>query len=775
MTPRAVVSLFLLLATAWAVGEIELESQLHLSELLVAVAGTFTVWLLAPQHLKHWVFAAGTQLLLFFLLGLKNGLFTLGFGSLLFAMMHLPVRAGWRMIATGFSGAGILALYSTLPKSVAGVGGLFMFRSILYLYELKVSTQQKASWIDRWNYFFFLPNLALPIFPVLDWRNFRDNWQPTPKLDEAMPRIANGILHLMAYRLLYHYAPLNYTILAGPWEILSFHASNYLLIVRLAGIFHLAIGIGGLFGWSLPRVFEHYFFARNFNDLWQRINRYWRDFVVRTIYYPIYFRIKKWGRYASTTIALAFTFLLNWFLHSWQFLWLNGEFPILLRDQIFWGSFGFLVIANSLFATRFKPRHPRPLLEAAQIAGVFWVMACLWTLWNFSSRHEYLSFIGGLSAKRGPSPALACAGMYMITLVIAWVFVMVNQKRPRLLTPRPRWGHLFLLLFLGLVMSVRVLDASGPLWSEQLNTIDRFKKFKGYYETIVPAGSPLSQNQFTHRRRIEIVAGNRPSRSFPPDTTLTGQRDDIQLNVNQHGHRGPEYSTWPDVNTIRFVLLGGSMETGTSSVEDSTLSALIESELNDRLHSIGSHKQVQIICTAVPGGFTIHRLHQWLLADSLYHPHCFIYPLHHLDYDLTRHILRHRNRIASKKENWTTLERKALDVYLKNFSSYSKENVIWFEKRLPKLIDNTLSDMRHFSSTPCIVVEFDPFVSELRPSQSELNRFSCWKSRLDADSQGVTTLDPDNLHFNSAANELNAMDLSDSLWAYLKVHEMNDD
>jgi hypothetical protein len=147
-----------------------------------------------------------------------------------------------------------------------------------------------------------------------------------------------------------------------------------------------------------------------------------------------------------------------------------------------------------------------------------------------------------------------------------------------------------------------------------------------------------------------------------------------------------------------------------------------------------------------------------------------------MDYDLTRFVLRHRRWITADQKNWTELERKSLDVYLKNFGDYCEENIIQdIEQHLPKLIENTLISMRHLSSTPCIAVEFDSFVSELRPSPSELNRFPCWRSRLEADSSGVTTLFSDNLHFNSTANELNAIDLSESLWAYLKVHELDEE
>lgn len=652
-----------------------------------------------------------------------------------------------------------------------------MFRSLLYLYEFKVAPQQKAPWIDRWNYFFFLPNLAMPIFPILDWRNFRDNWAPRPDFNLALSRIANGILHFMLYRVIYHYAPLNPLEIAGPWDVLAFNASSYLLIVRLAGMFHLAVGIGGLFGWQLPRVFEHYFFARNFNDLWQRINRYWRDFVMRVIYYPFYFRVKKWGRDTAMVFTLGLTFLLNWFLHSWQFLWLKGDFPVTIQDGIFWGGFGLVVIANSIYTTRFKPQRPEPALEAMQITGVFWVMSLLWTLWTHESLGSWWELMSRWRIERGPHPLVASLAMAGLSFLIAWGFVVVNSKWPRLLRPKPFLSHAFLLVFAGVVAGVVRMEASGPVWSNQLNDADDNEQFNGYYEEIVPPNSLLAttigpKGGKSSKQNFDYLNLYRPSQCLPLDTTLSG-RGDFQFQTNRHGHRAPNCAHFPDDHKFRFVLLGGSMELGLNSPDDSTLAQLAEDQLNAHLREIDSPHRVEIICTAVGRAGCVMRLHQWLAADSLYHPDCILYPLHARDFLQTKHIQKHRRLTEHLSPEWTAIEKKAWTIYSESFSPHNDDGRIQeIGKHLPELLDKMLSNMSNISTTPCIVVEFDSIASAVSPQQSTLNRIACWKSRENGKSQGVMTqVSSGNVHFNSKGNELNARDLVESLWDYLNTFE----
>lgn len=766
---QAVLSLLLLLLTAWAAREIELEPQLHLSSLLVAVAGTLAIWCLVPSNFKQWVFAVGTQVFLFCLLGLEGGGFALGFGGTLFVLMHLPVNSGWRMTATGLAGAGMLALHATMPGTISIVGGLFMFRSLLYLYEFKVAPQQKAPWINRWNYFFFLPNLAMPIFPILDWRNFRDNWAPRPDFNLALSRIANGILHLMLYRVIYHYAPLNPLEIAGPWDVLAFNASSYLLIVRLAGMFHLAVGIGGLFGWQLPRVFEHYFFARNFNDLWQRINRYWRDFMMRILYYPIYFRVKKLGRNQAMMLTLGMTFLLNWFLHSWQFMWLKGDFPVQIQDAIFWCGFGLVVIVNSLYTANRKVKRPGPWLESVQITGVFWFMAILWTIWNARSLEIWWELMEKWNEPAPNSGLASVLSMLGLSYIIALAFATLQSRKPQVLVARRWMGPAALGLFGLMVAEVAAEDERGRIWSDGLNAADSELKFEGYYDQIVPTKSLLTPEikslPDVSSSRLKVSKGLK--RGYKPYATWQRGNGTI-VQTNKWGHRGPDYKEFPEENTIRFVLTGGSLEVAESVVFDSTLAVLTESKLNQRL--AGIDLRVEIICVAAGRCTWPQRLNQWILSEGYYHPHYVLLPIYDSDFSVEKN----KEKFETIFED-STLKTLPENLLLERF----RQTVEPFMSRVSSTIDSTLETQwgkivwdnifwvdQTFPAELILISLKDKALKHIPENAPPF--IPCWDSRNESGlSQADLRISESDNHFNGSANELNSRDLAKGLWEHL--------
>ena len=60
-----------------------------------------------------------------------------------------------------------------VPDGVwAVLGSMFMFRMVLFLYELKHAEAPERP-IDAIGYFFLLPNFCFTLFPVLDYRAYR--------------------------------------------------------------------------------------------------------------------------------------------------------------------------------------------------------------------------------------------------------------------------------------------------------------------------------------------------------------------------------------------------------------------------------------------------------------------------------------------------------------------------------------------------------------------------------------------------------------------------
>lgn len=198
--------------------------------------------------------------------------------------------------------------------------------------------------------------------------------------------MANGLFHLFLYRIIYYY------LLPAPGEVdglmslSQYIVASYALIVRLAGIFHFSVGVISLFGFYLPPVFEHYFLAHNFSDIWRRINIYWRDFMTRVFYYPIYFKLKKFGAIFSMVLSILLVFVINWFLHGWQWFWIRGSFPLTAQDTLFWSIFGIAVAINTyiqISSSKTKSQNGEfswsfAIKRMAQILSMFIAMAILW-------------------------------------------------------------------------------------------------------------------------------------------------------------------------------------------------------------------------------------------------------------------------------------------------------------------------------------------------------------------------------------------------------------
>ena len=174
---------------------------------------------------------------------------------------------------------------------------MFMFRLIIYMYDLKhgKATPTLASTL---SYFFLLPNVFFPFFPVVDYSTFRRTYYNDDQhriYQTGVQWILRGVIHLILYRYINYYVMIAPGDVSNTLELVRYLISNFALYLRISGQFHLIIGILHLFGFNLPETHHLYFLASSFTDLWRRINIYWKDFMIKVFYYPTYFRIRQWG------------------------------------------------------------------------------------------------------------------------------------------------------------------------------------------------------------------------------------------------------------------------------------------------------------------------------------------------------------------------------------------------------------------------------------------------------------------------------------------------
>jgi hypothetical protein len=361
---------------------------------------TLPVHYALPYRLKKPLFVTISILALAWVFGLKTAAAVLSGSLVLIGICYLPaawtVRAG---LVAAFALAAALFRNHT-NDSLANVwpvlGTLFMFRIIIYLYELK-HVKRPESVFDTLGYFFLLPNVCFLHFPVIDYRTYQRGYfardvHTTQRAGLQM--IFRGTTHLLLYRLIYHELLVPPEEVRGPGSLALYLVCNYLLYLRVSGQFHMACGMLHLFGFSLPETHRKYLLATGFTDYWRRINIYWKDFMVRVVFNPVVFRLKRWPRPTALAIATAVVFLTTWILHAYQSFWLRGAWGFSGPDALFWGILGLLVMVNVQRDVR-RTAAPQSCnersaarvlaLRIAKTAGTFATVSLLWSLWSSPS------------------------------------------------------------------------------------------------------------------------------------------------------------------------------------------------------------------------------------------------------------------------------------------------------------------------------------------------------------------------------------------------------
>jgi D-alanyl-lipoteichoic acid acyltransferase DltB (MBOAT superfamily) len=344
----------------------------------------------------------------FVLLDATTAALVLLLGAVFYGIAASPVRYSMRVGAIVTIGAllvyarGIDA-FELPPQFWPVLGAIFMFRLMVYLYDLR-HLKGRPSAIDFVRYFFLLPNYYFLLFPVVDFQTLRKSYFQRNIHDVAQQGVlwmVRGAVQLLLYRLVYYLkGPSN-----APEAITSFGSlalamvMTYLLYLRVSGHFHIIVGMLHLFGYDLPETHRKYLLASSLTDFWRRINIYWKDFMVKLVYFPVYFRLRRSGEVRAQIVATALVFTTTWLLHSYQWFWLRGEILLTWPDTLFWGVLGVLVTVNLLVERRWPPRKtvsPGPsarVVHALKVAGTFVLITTLWSMWNAPSMTEWFDVL----------------------------------------------------------------------------------------------------------------------------------------------------------------------------------------------------------------------------------------------------------------------------------------------------------------------------------------------------------------------------------------------
>jgi hypothetical protein len=541
------------------------------------------------------------------------------------------------------------------------LGTMFMFRMVLYLYEERYSKLQTDIW-TKLNYFFLLANLVFTIFPIVDYQNFVRGYYAQPAMDiyrKGLRMMANGVFHMFLYRIIYYYlvpAPSEVTDTMG---LLHFLVASYALFVRLAGILHFSAGVVVLFGFNLPSVFDHYFFADSFSDLWRRKNIYWRDFIAKVFYYPYYFRLKRYGAQFALVASVLIVFVINWFLHGFQWFWIRGSFPLSINDIGFWAILGLLVAFNSARQSSRKlirsPLHTfsveQALLRGINVLSVFLTMSVLWSFWISSSIEEWWTMI----RKGSPqsvwdvlAPLSVLIALLLLGVLLQYVNQQYNEKKRLGWLRNPRYVYLSAnawllgMVLFGLAPVQQALELTlavnlEPVRVTKMNAFDKERQYRGYYETLLASNAILSPlwdleqekpKDWTpfHALGVSTRRDDIGLKDLLPNQNVPFKRS--VLTTNSLALRDRDiYTLEKPERTLRIALLGGSIEMGAGVRTEETFENLLEDALNSQ-KIFPEFDRVEILNFAISGNHLFQNVHMCERRVTEFQPDAIVYVAH---------------------------------------------------------------------------------------------------------------------------------------------------
>lgn len=317
----------------------------------------------------------------------------LAVGLFFYGTLRLPIPF-WFRIAV-IVGVGAAFVYGRgddrwlTDRQWTVLAGIFMFRLILYAKAVMVAREPEKLG-DFMCYFYLLPNLFFPLFPVVDYTKFKRGYYVNNIHASAQKGIfwmARGLTHLCLFRILYQ-REIAHREVQDLVTLVLFLFQFYLQYLRVSGLFHFVAGMLHLFGWNLPETSRKYLLSSSFTDFWRRANIYWKDFMVTIFYFPIYFRLRRLNETVALSVATAVVFVATTVLHAYQMFWIKREFAIHSQDYVFWGTFGAVVIFNVLYDAAFggvkkeRSKSLAFLIRVARTIGVYIFISVIWSVWS---------------------------------------------------------------------------------------------------------------------------------------------------------------------------------------------------------------------------------------------------------------------------------------------------------------------------------------------------------------------------------------------------------
>ena len=665
--------------------------ETHAFEQVAMLAlGGFLIHHFLPSTWRLNFFAALSVVSVIFVLGREQGAWLLGIGGVIIALCHLPLALWMRIgavLTVGLLLAAerkqILPWGSVTPNAIWPIlGSMFMFRLVIYLYDLKHGAAP-FGFGRSFSYFFMLPNVCFPLFPVIDYKTFQRssyNDDPLRLYQTGIKWMLRGIVQLILYKLVYFIAVIEPAEATTGLGAARYIVATYLLYLKVSGLFHMIVGLLHMYGFGLAETHHMYLLSSSFTDFWRRINIYWKDFIQKLVFNPVYFAMRKTGGLTAVSTATLVAFTATWLLHSYQRFWIRGDFPIIWSDFVFWMGLGVIVLANVLLETR-KGRHRSltkqtmtlkgNLVLILKTAGTFAVICALWTIWSTSEPEELrLIWEGFLN-----SSPFEIAIMVGLLVGVGGVGALFQHRRREVFGAGTDNGTEFRDFLRQAIVTVGVTAAFivVALWpavllplsptlpklvqdmrgAPQLNAADSKKFMRGYYEDLgdvtrfndelwaMYGMRPPGWNEAA-RAQLRELSDGREKEYIPITSHVAGG---AVRTINSLGLRDREYSLQPGPNIFRIGLIGASHDAGLGVNDAETYENLVEDRLNREL-SAKTGVKYEVLNFSVQGYRPIQKLSAIEKRIYEFHPNILLYVANSTELSWTflsiRHLVTHQ-------------------------------------------------------------------------------------------------------------------------------------
>lgn len=600
----------------YLVGYLSIEKESGLYELRYIVLGAFVITAFTPLAWRPLVFTGTSVLTIYFAFGPVSGSILLASGLLLIGLCHLPVNYTWRilLIAIVFTAMAILRFdLFYAPRAaliVPYLASMFMFRIIGYLYDHK-NNAVNASPLQRVNYFFLFPNIAFLLFPIVDFKTSQKTYYTLPDTEmwqKGVRWMLRGVSHLLAYKAVTSLWGLPGAGVHDLPSLLYYCFSNYFMILRLSGIFHLAVGLLCLFGYNLHPVFNNYFLATSFTNLWRRINVYWREFMMKVFFYPLIFKIKKRTEKYALPLTMICMFFLTWVLHNYQYVWLRGYAKLAAPDILFWMILGICITINAVIEERrlmkvqkIRSQFATHALLTLKMMGMLLFMGIMWSLWSSASLEEWRFLVSKawiFSAHQAFYIGVACVLFFVIVTGVRYAMdrdavkklFEIRPQHTLVLTATTLWvAFVIVQLHCRRLLPARAANLLDIVITEKTNENQKRTAEANYYKRIIDGDADEAhgpwETSLNPRKRNkasdELVIRSHEFLSRKLKPSMNVMVDGIyRIETNSEGLRDKEYTLRKPPGTYRIALLGSSYEMGAGVNNPQVFEAIAEDSLN---------------------------------------------------------------------------------------------------------------------------------------------------------------------------------------------------